>query len=62
MACWQAAPPRSRLEPKLLGAAQHLRNANCSPTEAMTDLLGIGAETVKTQQHHQCREPWIRPL
>src|SRR5262249_37141100 len=41
--------PRSRLEPKLLGAAQHLRNANCPATEAMADLLGIGAEAVKTQ-------------
>ena len=54
--------PRSRLEPKLLGAAQHLRNANCPATEAMADLLGIGANTVETQQHHQRREPWIWPL
>ena len=54
--------PRSRLEPKLLGAAQHLRNANCPATEAMADLLGIGAEAVKTQQHYQRREPWIWPL
>src|SRR5262249_62405203 len=51
--------PRSRLEPKLLGAAQHLRNANCPPTEAMADLLGIGANTVETRQHHQRRKAWI---
>src|SRR5262249_938849 len=33
--------PRTRLEPKLLGAAQHPWNANCPATEAMADLLGI---------------------
>ena len=47
--------PRSRLEPKLLGAAQHLRNANCPAAKAMPDLLGIGADTVETQQHHAGR-------
>jgi hypothetical protein len=54
--------PRTRLEPKLPGAAQHPRNANCPATEAMADPLGIGAEAVKTQQHYQRREPWIWPI
>jgi hypothetical protein len=51
--------PRTRLEPKLLGAAQHLRNANSPPTEAMANLLGIGANTVETRQHHQRRKTWV---
>ena len=50
---------RSRLEAELLGATQHLGNADCSRAESMTDLLGIGAETVKTQQHDQSREARI---
>lgn len=27
--------------------------------EAMAYLLGIGAEVVETQQHHQSQETWI---
>jgi hypothetical protein len=40
---------RSRLEAQLLGTAQHFGNADYPSAEAMTDLLGIGAESMKTQ-------------
>jgi hypothetical protein len=40
---------RSRLEAQLLRTAQHFGNADYPRAEAMTDLLGIDAESMKTQ-------------
>jgi len=43
----------ARLKTEFLGAAQHFWNADPSSAEAMTDLLRIGPDAVKMQEHDQ---------
>jgi hypothetical protein len=45
--------PRARFEPELSCPAQHLGNADRRRAKTMADLLGICADAVKAQQHHQ---------
>ena len=47
------------LRPSSLAPAQHLGNVDWPGAGAMAYLLGIGAEAVETQQHHQSQETWI---
>jgi hypothetical protein len=44
---------RARFEPELSCPAQHLGNADRRRAKTMADLLGICADAVKAQQHHQ---------
>src|SRR5205823_6418101 len=50
---------RPRLHPQLLGAAQHLGDADRLRPETVADLLGIGPEPVKAQQRYQRRQALI---
>ena len=44
----------ARLQPERLGAAQHVGNADRrSGREAVADLLGVGADPVEAQEHHE---------
>ena len=47
------------LRPELLGAAQHLGDADAAAAEAVADLLRIGPDALEAQQHHQGAEPGI---
>ena len=49
----QSRPVRARLEPELLGAAQHLGHADRVRSQPMADLLGIGRDALEAQQHHE---------
>ena len=51
---------RSRLEPELLGAAQHLGDADRRAAELMPNLVRIGADAVKAQQHDEGGKPGVR--
>ena len=48
-----ARPLHPRLEPELLGAAQHLGDADARGAHPMADLVRVGSDAVATQQHHQ---------
>ena len=58
---WRAAPSsvcdRARLEPELLGAAQHLGHADGVRAQLMADLVRIDADAVKAQQRHEGGKP-----
>lgn len=47
------------LEAEILGATQHLGDAGRDAAQAMTNLPGIGGNTVKAQQQHQTGQPAV---
>ncbi len=49
----------ARLQPLVLGAAQHLRDADADAAEAVADLLAVAADTLEAQQHDQRSETGI---
>jgi hypothetical protein len=48
-----------RLDPEILGAPEHLRDANPGHAEPMPDLAGVRRYALETQQHHQSFEAGI---
>ena len=50
---------RARLDLELLGAAQHLRNAERHAAKLMPNLLRVGRHAEKAQYHHQRDETGI---
>ena len=52
-------PARARLEPELLGAAEHFRCADSGRSKPMPDLFAIGGNALEAQQRHEGFEPRI---
>ena len=55
----QFARACARFKPKLLRAAQHLRDADLRCAAAVTNLPCLGTNAVTAQQHHQRAKPGI---